>query len=154
MTTFGKKGAVLLRRVNADAATAAATGEPQMLQPVLDSMFAELDEMPLPAHGTGPPAYTTRTGVAVFPGHVVKTKQPVTLQFDRYGRLPRLAPSSSVACATSSPHGACKPPGPQRANAGRGLMMQAPGWATAAYNKPAVAAWRSWGVRRAGRYSC
>lgn len=79
VTTFGKKGAVLLRRVDAEP----SAGDPQTLQPVLDSMFEELAALPQPVQGADTAAVTTESGVPVFPGHVVRTGQPVTLQFDR-----------------------------------------------------------------------
>lgn len=79
VTTFGKQGAVLLRRVDAEP----SAGDSQTLQAVLDSMFEELTALPQPVRGTDTAAVTTESGVTVFPGHVVRTEQPVTLQFDR-----------------------------------------------------------------------
>ena len=81
---------MLLRRMEGGA----AIGEPCTLQPIVDSLFQQVSTVPRPTLQTDSPATTTETGVAVFPGHVVKTERPVLLQFDRYS--PPAQPSLSA----------------------------------------------------------
>ena len=78
VTTFGKKGAMLLKRVET------ATGEePEAtLESVLQDLRQQLDHMPEPAAGRDEPGSMSAGDIPIFPGNVVKS-EPVVLTLDR-----------------------------------------------------------------------
>ena len=79
VTTFGKKGAMLLKRVESPTGK-----EPEAtLESVMEDLRQQLDQMPEPAAGRDEPG-TMAGDIPIFPGNVVKSEQPVVLTFDRW----------------------------------------------------------------------
>lgn len=84
VTTFGKQGAVLLKRVENPSGD-----EPEAtLESVICDLRGRLDKMPSPGAAGGEPGCVAGADIPIFPGNIVKTEQPVTLTFDRCGNAP------------------------------------------------------------------
>jgi hypothetical protein len=80
VTTFGKKGAMLLKRVeNPTGKELEVT-----LESVMKDLTGQLERMPKPVAGRDEPGCMAVGDIPIFPGNVVKLEQPVVLTFDRY----------------------------------------------------------------------
>jgi hypothetical protein len=84
VTTFGKKGAVLLKRVDQQ------TGREQSrtLQGVIEDLMGQLQKLPAPVEGREEPACMAPNDVPIFPGKVIKSDDTLVLTLDRYGPKP------------------------------------------------------------------
>lgn len=102
VTTFGKKGAMLLKRVdNPTGAEPEAT-----LESVMKDLNQKLDLMPTPVAGKDEPGCMSAGDIPIFPGNVVKSEQPVLLTFDRCSAIispPHVAPDSGTPGLESRP---------------------------------------------------
>jgi hypothetical protein len=79
VTTFGKKGAMLLKPVENPTGQ-----EPEAtLESVMKDLNERLEHMPKPVPGSDPPGCVAADDLPIFPGNVVKLEHPVVLTFDR-----------------------------------------------------------------------
>ena len=82
VTTFGKKGSLLLE-LQPDGAAAAGEHKSTTLDAVIGDLFSKLDAQPAPGHASGAAPCTGHNSTPIHAGNVVSTDGLVTLKLDR-----------------------------------------------------------------------